>query len=1185
MTNLVAKFSSTIVNFENENFYYGGKGDGLRVVADPTNPNNKVLFYAAALSRPNFGIPLYVGVDEGYVLEAGQKYEVSFKYYSVDSTKSGVDMRLYATAKENLGQSGGKFELRSSRVAFDVKNGEWQTGSVVVEYSPAAGKEDQKYLTFTTQDDAAGSKGKYYFDDIVVTKITEKEYTFNDRGVVTKKTATAGAALPKASGSYFLGWYDKSLTVKYDRVPSTVTELYARYGKVSYSFDDASVAYDPNNNFATNDFFKIAADPDNASNNVLVAKFKTNPSGGVRTNFALNGAVGANGGYAISKGQVYTISFKYKGVTPDNKKFSVDFYTASDAGIGCNGNKSNLNWQFSLEGSSEWVTVEKQFVLSANSNINLSIQNNLLFSAYGVFNGEVYIDDFVIAPYVPPVSTDDFVMDFEDDFKWSVADANKYTDKTGNGYVNRGELVEAEGNTYFRVKHFSKRNAYIYFTVDNGAEHFNLMNTGIYTIEFDYKIEHTETPATIGLAFVKPTTASTGFQYRKLADLASFGDSNVELNDEDWVHVSYSFGVDLTDIEAYTSLALYVYNGTNVPEYDDLGKYTATTIAFDNIVVHTHTGFAEHGMIVFDPRGGSACTPVVGPADEPVGVLPQPTNNGHIFMGWKYDTVDADGNVIVNDLDENSPMPKFITNAYATWKLVDGAVEITFRSNVDEYDANAPRLAAFPGKPIIGFPTEVPTAAGQKFVGWYLDTGFNKPVDPNSAPSESVTVYAKWESEGTLVDFEKYPSNWFNEVTGAGKMGQVTDRISIKELEDGNHVLFYDFSTGSNQANTTGLAGAILHTGTDYVRAIEGLEYTVTFKYKVLEAKASGSIGSTISASSNTWSYRMEQAGRMNYGSASDSWLQGSYTFTAAFNPDGNGTNNCYISLGVSNDCKIYIDDVVVTSSFNTMNVYGSAVIFNTNGGKKLNSISGEPGTKIDLPTPVYPGYKFMGWYTDKELTTPFTDTVYGTDTITLHAKWQLGKFTEGFEDYPNSVKSLGIAGAYSFYNNTTAGFDASNVHGGNTSLFRNGATAGVKNFTLHRSTDLAIKKGDTYTLSFYVKPTSIGDANGTISMIDMTTFTTKDTPTATNVISNVADLKEGEWNLVTYTFTATSDFIGISTTAGNDMYFDDFTVTLKGYTGSANTGDSSVNPIVLIALVILCAGALLITGKKVFGK
>ena len=135
------------------------------------------------------------------------------------------------------------------------------------------------------------------------------------------------------------------------------------------------------------------------------------------------------------------------------------------------------------------------------------------------------------------------------------------------------------------------------------------------------------------------------------------------------------------------------------------------------------------------------------------------------------------------------------------------------------------------------------------------------------------------------------------------------------------------------------------------------------------------------------------------------------------------------------------------------------------------------------------------------------------------------------------------------------------------------------------RSKDLALTVGETYTLSFYVKPTSIGDANGTISLLEMATFTGINQGTIGDVVAKVSDLKEGEWNLVTFTFTAKSEFIGISTTASNDMYFDDLTVTLKGYTGSANTGDASVNPILVIALVLISAGALLVTGKKVFSK
>ena len=312
-----------------------------------------------------------------------------------------------------------------------------------------------------------------------------------------------------------------------------------------------------------------------------------------------------------------------------------------------------------------------------------------------------------------------------------------------------------------------------------------------------------------------------------------------------------------------------------------------------------------------------------------------------------------------------------------------------------------------------------------------------------------------------------------------------------------------------------------------------------------------------------------------------DNWQTASFTFTAK----PMSAESSYLSIGIANHGHVLVDDIVITSDFNTMNIYGSAIIFDTNGGKPLNPISGAPGSKISLPTPSKPGYKFVGWYLDNTFTKKFTDTVYGTETVNLIAKWQLGKYAESFEEFPNAIKGQAISGAYSIYNSKTAGYDKSNVHSGDTSLFRKGNTAGVKGFTTTRSKELELTVGETYTLEMYVKPTSIGDAAGTIYMMSMSSYIGINTPSASVPVASIADLKEGEWNKITYTFTADSKFIGISSSAGNDMYIDDISVTLKGYTGSANTGDASVNPIVILALVVLCAGALLVTGKKVFSK
>lgn len=1177
---LYAKFNSTVLNFDGADCFYTPNGvqGNFTVVTDPTNSSNKVLKAPVNNGRNNFGVPVYAGVEEGYTLVNDQKYEISLRY-SVTSTGStaftSVGFAPMTCLIAGVGGSGGSKNQSYTEARLKVTDGEWETTSFVITGNKITA--DNKYLVLSTYvGGSSGYAGQILIDDIVITPIdgNEKTYTFYNKGVVSTSTAQPGDKLPEVRGASFLGWYDKSLSYKYDKAPATTTELYAVFSKNTYTFDDGvKDIYDPNNNFATNG---QAAIVDDADGNKAI-KFTSN--GANRYGFAVSGALGANGGYKLRKGQIYNISFKYKSTGGD-----INFFATSAVGVGANGNKKTLGWKPAISKTDEWTLFEGEFTVPAD--VDVSAMPYLYITSYSETAGVyVMIDDLSISLKVPGASTDPVYMDFEDkdgeEFKWSVADANNYTVSSGNGYVNRGEIVEEEGNKYFRVKHFKKRNAYIYFTINDGTKQFQMVNYGLYTIKFDYKVEHSETPSKIGLAYVVPTTATTGLKYKTIAVFDEFETRD----DTEWTTVEYTFGADLRSTPDYTSLGLYVYNSTNVPEtdVDQDNKPTATSVLFDNIEIITHSASQEDGMILFDSLGGTECVPVVGVAAAPVGTLPEPEKHGYVFKGWKYDVVNADETVTSFDLTAETLMPDFVTEAYAVWELAEGVVEFTFRTNVEEYDANAPVLVAYPGQPIVGFPTVNPVSTASEFLGWYYDRAFTKPVDPNCAASESSTIFAKWSNAGTKVDFENYPTNWFNDKTGQGKMGQVTDRVSIKELEDGNHVFFYDFSKGSNQSNTSSITGAILHTGTEYIRAVEGLDYTVTFKYKVLEAKAQGSIGVILSGSGNSWTNRSEQTQRINYGKAEDKWIEASFTFNALYAADSK-SNNDYISIGVSNDCKIYIDDIVVTSSINNMNVYGTAVVFNTNGGKALEPISGDVGDELNLPTPVRPGYKFLGWYADKELTQPLTQKTFGEEQLFVYAKWQLGKVTESFEDYPANTKLAGVAGAYSFYDAKTAGYDKANVHEGATSLFRAGSTAGVKSFTCMRAADLGLKVGDTYTIEIWVKPTSVTDANGVISLIDMAKFTSKDSPLASYEIAKVGDLKEGEWNKITYTFTAKAEFVGISTTAGNDMYIDDITITLKGYTGSA-TGDSSVNPIVVIALIIISAGALLITGKKVYSK
>lgn len=488
-----------------------------------------------------------------------------------------------------------------------------------------------------------------------------------------------------------------------------------------------------------------------------------------------------------------------------------------------------------------------------------------------------------------------------------------------------------------------------------------------------------------------------------------------------------------------------------------------------------------------------------------------------------------------------------------------------------EFKTNGPAvntIYGYPGDAVV-IPDNIQSSSG-KFLGWYTDKKLTVPYTATEFGNEDITLYAKWEPVPFLMDVENYENY------------SPASRFKIEVDANGNHYLNRNSEFNPGQSIDIHYCMPINANGVRYT-VTPGVSYKVTFKYKMISGNLT--VGVVYNDKTSTWASRQEEGvGTTLSGVNKDDWKTASFTFTASCPANLN-----YISFGVAGNGNCYFDDIVVEAETNMMNLYGSTIIYlNSNGGSAMNPISGDPGEAIgELPKPVKAGYAFEGWYTDKECTTKFTDKAFGEEGLTLYANYILGKFTESYEDFPSNVVATGLAGGYKIYNSTnfSGSFDKANVQNGSVSIFRNGSSTGTKAFTLCRDDELALTVGKQYTVTFYVKPTNVTQAAGTISLINMPKFATGiNTPTSTDVITTVGDLKAGEWQKVSYTFTAKDKYLGISTTAGNDMYFDNFTVTLKGYSGTS-TGDTSVNPLLIVMMVVLAAGALIVTGKKVFEK
>ncbi len=500
----------------------------------------------------------------------------------------------------------------------------------------------------------------------------------------------------------------------------------------------------------------------------------------------------------------------------------------------------------------------------------------------------------------------------------------------------------------------------------------------------------------------------------------------------------------------------------------------------------------------------------------------------------------------------------------------EGATSVTFRDNVNGDSVQY----GFPGEAITMPAT--PVSGSGIFLGWYLDKKFTSPFKGGNFATTDLTVYAKWEASPFLVDFDDYEQ---------GAVGYVSARFKLENKNGNNYVNWTRENTpdSSSYSDSGTPYRVFLNKGGKSYAVEKGLSYTITFKYKLLEGTIKAQ--PVTCARLNGWSNANSKYDGISLTQVNaDEWQTASISFIA--DPLSGGA---YVSLGLAGHGHVLVDDVTILGSSSNMNLYGSRVIkFVTNSDDTVDPIAGEPGEKIELPkNPVRTDYSFAGWYTDSALTTPFTDKVFSEDeeSITLYGSWILGRFNESYEEFPNSVMSLGVSGAYKLYKAETAGNDKANIQNGSVSVFRDGTTTGTKAITLCRDTSISLVKGKQYTLTFYVKPTNVTDASGSISLIGMKTNTGINSPENTNIMKTVGELKVGEWQKVEYTFTAESDYIGITTTAGNDMYFDNFTVKLVGFVDGGKGGDSSVNPALIALMVILAAGSLVITGKKVFEK
>jgi uncharacterized repeat protein (TIGR02543 family) len=361
--------------------------------------------------------------------------------------------------------------------------------------------------------------------------------------------------------------------------------------------------------------------------------------------------------------------------------------------------------------------------------------------------------------------------------------------------------------------------------------------------------------------------------------------------------------------------------------------------------------------ITFVSNGGSDVTAITQDFGTSVTAPSDPTKTGYTFAGWYSDAG-------LTTAYTFTTMPASNTTAYAKWTI--NSYTITFNSNggsaVADITQNYGTSVAAP---------TAPTRTGYTFAGWFSESGLSTPYTFTTMPASNTTAYAKWTINSYTLTYAALAHGSI-----VGPSTQSVDFGSYGTTATATPDTGYHFVAWSDGVLTAARKDGPV-SGDLSANAIFAIDVcTITFNSNGGSAVAdiTQDYGSAVTAPTAP-----TKAGYTFVGWCSDSGLTAPYTFTTM--PASNIT--LYAKW---------------TASSHT-------ITFNSNGGSAVADITQDVGSAVTAPTaPTKTGYTFAGWYSDAELSLPYTFTTMPASNITLYADWTVDSHTISFESNGGSA-------------------------------------------------------------------------------------------------------------------------------------------------------------------------------------
>jgi hypothetical protein len=332
----------------------------------------------------------------------------------------------------------------------------------------------------------------------------------------------------------------------------------------------------------------------------------------------------------------------------------------------------------------------------------------------------------------------------------------------------------------------------------------------------------------------------------------------------------------------------------------------------------------------------------------------------------------------------------------------------------------------------------------------------------------------------------------------------------------------------------------------------DGSRYLVSFSYKNIDevpnkwttrvyATSSLNCGiGTTQQSSEDDAYRLTLSRAAGFGT----WKRHTYSFTASLKYPGHNAlaiNMQTNSFSEVKEIRALIDSVTIKR------IADDDVVCMTNTLTGPDYVIGKKDEKITLPNDLkLDGYKFLGWFMDKNYGLEVADALFSEDTV-FYAKWARVKLTQDFEAYNYQGYGIGYDLDIEYYNNKVSGYTSKNVYSGKSSIHRIGKVSSDKKFTLITDANDKIAIGETYKVTYYVKLLSTKNEDQNIYVLPTDSYFYPGACDTDMAIPSVSlnELYPGVWYKITNIVTLYSPYLAVKTPGLSDIYFDNFTMEL----------------------------------------